>query len=150
MSEGMSGEFKPDNKPDSIENYLNVFKRLKDNYSNDIPEEIVHSDAIDSKFKIRRGWFSALVGQFLLFKEDYLDNIRDRKNEESVDSEDDDKEIEKLLADIEAFITYCTSKEFQLVERITAEDVDTGDGILDRVISHLEKLELEKKDENKS
>lgn len=146
MSGEIPGELKPENIPDSIEYYLNVFKRLRDDYSNDIPEEVIHSDALDSKFKIRRGWFTALVGQLILLKEDYLGYIINTETEKDL-ADDYNKKMEKLIADVEAFITYCTSKEFQEVERIAAEDVDTGDSILARVISHLEKLELEKKDE---
>lgn len=108
-----------------VERYLAFFRRLKNDWSNDIPKDIIHSTNENNKFKIRKAWFTVLVGQLQMFEEDYLKEPNDDL---------------ALSNDVNDFIANYTSKDFQLLERVGSEDVDAGDNILDRVISYLENL----------
>lgn len=128
MKAEMSGEQMPEEKKESVKHYLDIFKRLRDEYSNEVPEEIIHSTSDNNKFKIRRGWFASLVGEFDMFAEDYLQN-----------SEDEDAKL--LVVDIEKFIVDYTSREFQNLERIDVSNVEEADLLLSRVIDHLENLQ---------
>jgi len=108
-----------------VERYLAFFRRLKNDWSNDIPKDIIHSTDENNKFKVRKAWFTVLVGQLQMFEEDYLKEPNDDL---------------ALSNDVNDFIANYTSRDFQLLERVGSEDVDAGDNILDRVISYLENL----------
>ncbi len=94
------------------ENILQILERLKKDYKDDIPSEIVRSTDEDNKYKIRRGWFQALIGalnRFCLvmnneeksFKkeiEDFIKEITQKTNEfSSADIEKANKLIDKIL-----------------------------------------------------
>ncbi|MBU1202922.1 hypothetical protein KKH39_02685 [Patescibacteria group bacterium] len=123
-----SNESLPESKSESIEYYIGMFTKLRDGYSNDVPKEIIHSNSIDSNFKIRRGWFTALVGQLVLFKEDYLEGS-------------DNNETQTLVTEIDTFVNYCTSPDFIEKDRTEKEDVDRGDEILNKVLKVLENID---------
>ena len=36
-------------------------ERLRDEYSDDIPQEIVHSNSLNNKFKVRGSWFQGVI-----------------------------------------------------------------------------------------
>ncbi len=93
-------------------NILQILERLKKDYKDEIPSEIVRSTDEDNKYKIRRGWFQALVGalnRFCLvmnneekpFKkeiEDFIKEITQKTNEfSSADIEKANKLIDKIL-----------------------------------------------------
>lgn len=60
---------------DTGERVLTGLKRLRDEYEDEIPEEIVHSNSLRSKIKARKGWFCSVSGrlEYLI----YLGLIKD-------------------------------------------------------------------------
>lgn len=46
------------------ERIITSLKRLRDEYSDDIPQEIVHSYSPNSKIKARKAWFCSVSGLF--------------------------------------------------------------------------------------
>ena len=123
-------ENKPDIKKERdlmSEGYLTFFRRLKDDYSNDIPKDIIHSTDENNRLKIRKAWFTVLVNQLQMFEEDYL-------------ADPVGAELMPLASDVANFVANYTSKDFQHLERVGSEDVEAGDAILDKVISYLENL----------
>lgn len=41
--------------------YFDVLRELRDDWSNNIPRRIVHSTDADNRYKIRIGWWTALI-----------------------------------------------------------------------------------------
>ncbi|RJQ35443.1 hypothetical protein C4566_00795 [Candidatus Parcubacteria bacterium] len=134
MSVEVPEEFRPENQGEKpkdkdpvVEKYLVFFRRLKDGYSNEIPKDLVHSTSESSRFKVRKGWFTALITQLEMFREDYLTDSLDSRSE-------------PLVADVRNFVASYTSEDFKFLDRVRAEDIEAGDAILDKVISYLENL----------
>jgi len=120
---------KPENiseKEPLIERYLTFFRRLRDDYSNEIPKEIIHSTDDNNKLKVRKAWFTVVVNELQMFAEDFLSD--------EINSQLD------LLGDVNNFVVQYKDRKFQMLERVRPEDVEAGDAILDKVISYLENL----------
>lgn len=48
---------------EAIDGYvpLEHLKEIRHDFSDEIPKEIIHSDAVDNKFKVRRNWFVGIL-----------------------------------------------------------------------------------------
>ncbi|MDD5749615.1 MAG: hypothetical protein PHO91_02395 [Patescibacteria group bacterium] len=109
----------------SSEEMRRLFFTLKNDYSNEIPEEIIHSTHQNNVFKVRKGgWFQSLILGLSFFMEDHLP---------------DGKE-DALKKEVKDFIKYYGAKEFGELPRTRPEDIEAGDAILDKVIKYLEDL----------
>ena len=109
-----------------LEEYFSSIKNLKENYSDEIPKEILHSTMIidgkivNPKYKCRKGWFQGLYS--------YIEMGIDLKviNGKS-------KELYKN------FCTYL--KETEMQKRLTTqEDITKANELLTSVIKDLEQI----------
>ena len=88
---------------------------LRDNYRGEIPDRIIHSDAPDNLFKVRRGWFTSL--RIIL--------------EESIwRGEIVDPEVRKQ---VEKFIEF-VSDDYGRRMKTTPEDIAYADTVIDLVL----------------
>ncbi|RLJ00659.1 MAG: hypothetical protein DRP06_01575 [Candidatus Aenigmatarchaeota archaeon] len=104
-----------------IEIYLNSLEFLKDNYSNKIPDEILHSSANQPKYKVRKNWFQAVTAEA---ENIILENYASEKSKELFQ--------EYLEPD----------KNTEFSKRLTTkEDINKGDELLSSLIDDLKKYE---------
>jgi len=109
-----------------INKYLVKLNELKSQYSDEISSELVHSNDKDSKFKVRKGWFTTVTL--------WLGSIEKTYKKGSLP-------ISAALVDrINETISLFTSKEFVDKERVAREDIDTANGIIDETIRELERV----------
>ena len=104
-----------------IRRHHECFKDLRDNYSEEIPEEIIHSGSQNNKYKVRAGWFHNVSLRFdVLNKRKMVPEYLMQKRAE-------------LLRD------YNTSVE-KNNGRTQREDIDKWNGLINDVLKHLETL----------
>lgn len=97
--------------------YLQVFNRLLNNYSDRIPEEIVASNS-SPYYKVRKGWFMSVIGQV----------------ENAVDDDLISPEVRKRLEEMKG--KYCI-REFH--DRMTERaDIDEMNQFIDEVIADIQ------------
>lgn len=101
---------------------------LRENYHNEIPEEIIHSTMgrrdnqyPDKNYKARKAWFCIL--EILL--------VRLIKNWGGLP--------QSLLEETKAYRRSLFSSEFHQKERVTREDIEKADTMINKIIAELEK-----------
>lgn len=95
---------------------LEHLKRLRTDWSDQIPKEIVHSDAPDNQYKVRRNWFTGVVAD--------VANLLD------------EGEITDLARQTAAkqLIASFTSEEFINRDLTTIEDIQTANSLIDIIL----------------
>lgn len=106
-----------------IEKDIAFLVSLRDDFLDEVPDEIKRGFDEKKNYKVRNNWFTALVGQLDILADQYLDPVEDKD----------------LLEEIDNFNTYCTSEDFHKAERHTEEEVQRANDLLDKMISRLEK-----------
>jgi hypothetical protein len=103
---------------DADNNFLPLehLRFLRDEYSDEIPTEIIHSTAKNNRFKVRKAWFAGLVGDLELVITDGL--VTDRSI--------------ALMA--EAFMEKYTGEGFQHQVRTTKEDIELANNLINLII----------------
>jgi hypothetical protein len=101
-------------------NYLEMLTHLRNDYSDEIPNEIINSTSENPLYKVRRAWFDNIIRVIHEMAMGYY-------------FMDDTTELDK-------FSSYFTSPEFQ-VRSTTADDIARGNEVLDYLISVVKKRE---------
>jgi hypothetical protein len=99
--------------------YLEAFKRLRHEWSEEIPDQLAHSD--DGQYKVRMAWFNCInLYSKTAIKSNFLD--------------------EKCSQKLYEFIEYQKQQEIlgKIGKRTTQQDIDMGNETLDIFIAHLE------------
>ncbi len=91
-----------------------ILQHLKDDYSEEIPPEIMSGKG---EFKVRKAWFSSVVFGLQAALRDHL-----------IPSE---SELEEK---VKAFAKHYTSDKFHTQALVTREDIDKGNKILDEFL----------------
>ena len=100
---------------------LEHLRGLRDDWSDEIPEEIIHSDAPDSKFKVRASWFVGVTADvFCALEEGEIKTPQGR-------------------AAAEQLITRFTSEEWANQDLTTAEDIQEANRLIDIILTEEEK-----------
>lgn len=104
---------------DTGERVLTGLKRLRDEYEDEIPEEIVHSNSLRSKIKARKGWFCSVSGrlEYLI----YLGLIKDPTV------------FKKLARGVDIF----TSERFKKRERTRKIDIIYGNLLINLALGEV-------------
>ena len=106
---------------------LGIIEQLRfyrNKFKDDIPKEIVHSFSPDRNYKVRKGWWQGVYGEFE-FMLKYLDQ---QNNEE-------------LITDINQFLHDYEGKQ-GFIDRLTTEkDIQKANNLIDRAINALENLQ---------
>ena len=96
--------------------YLRI---LRDDYSDEIPEKILHGPIVDidkNIFKVRRNWWNEVVGRLARLQSKGL-----------VPSD--------LEEEVKVFLAHYSSEEFHHQSLTTADDIQTANDLITRVIS---------------
>jgi hypothetical protein len=87
-------------------------RRLKNNYSDEIPDEVLHGEG---GYKVRRNWWHGVVG--------YVDQLKDQG------------QIPKeLQTEVDQFITHYTSPDFHQQDLTTEDDIKRANSLLDKLL----------------
>lgn len=89
-------------------------RHLRDDWSDEIPDEIIHSTSPNKAFKVRVGWFQGVTATL----EAALEQI-------------DDPALE---AEVTRFVNYYTSDVFKAQELTKASDIFAANRIINRVL----------------
>ena len=89
-------------------------RHLRDDYSDEIPDEIIHSTSPNNAFKVRRGWFQGVTA-----------------NLEAALKETDDPVLE---AEVKWFVNHYTSDVFKAQGRTKNTDIFAANRIINRVL----------------
>ncbi|MBU0460990.1 MAG: hypothetical protein KJ574_00225 [Nanoarchaeota archaeon] len=115
----MDSSAKPEQK--DLEEFLQHVRALRHDWSDDIPDEILHSDSMPGgpKFKARKNWFNIFVGWLSVgvYKNYLPSEFEDRYRK---------------------FNQYMHDTDFRKRHTIR-EDIDKVNGMLDEIISYLER-----------
>jgi uncharacterized protein YaaW (UPF0174 family) len=91
-------------------------KSLRRDWSDEIPQEVIHFNDEDSKYKVRRNWFQQIVtNTWMLLDEGKISNEESKKAAEEL--------IEKF-----------TSEEFVERKLTTSEDIETANHLMDVIL----------------
>ncbi len=93
---------------------------LKNDYSDEIPEEVIHSNNPSNKFKVRKNWFVELNAA-LWMAVDYWKFIKK----------------EEATVEIQKFLTYITSEEFGRKPLTEARDIEWANRVIDIAVAEL-------------
>ena len=105
--------------PESFD-YVKMLNHLRNEYSDEIPNEIINSTSDNPLYKVRKAWFDNIIRVIHEMAMDYY-------------FMDDTTELDK-------FTSYYTSGEFQ-ARLTTAEDISRGNEVLDYLLSVVERRE---------
>lgn len=103
---------------------------LRDDWSSEIPEEVLHSDSDDGQHKVRNAWFGGVIGELDLLLIDH----------------EEDPEAAEFVAEAQAFVAkYKSPADWKdksgFGDRLTtADDIASGDAIINKAIDFLESL----------
>ena len=96
------------------------FLHFKNDFSNEIPKEIIHGDKKENLFfKVRKNWFQRIVLWLGMLEKSNI--IRD----------------ENILQRARNFIKEYTSTKFVKQERVAKEDIQKADELIDEIIKIL-------------
>ncbi len=101
-----------------------MLERLK-MWSDEDPGKIVHSDTSQTRYKLQKGWFTAVTGGLAVIL-DYA-----KRGELDIS--------EEIQADIEACAKEFQSKDFGLKAKTTREDINKVEKVVDEVLVELKK-----------
>jgi len=89
---------------------------LRDQYSDEIPQIIIHSTAKNNRFKVRKAWFAGVVGDLEIALTDGLITDPD------------------TVLQANNFIDKYSSKDFNHQERTTADDIAAANAIIGLIL----------------
>lgn len=112
----------PDRSEENRKKSIDFLRSLLDDWSDEVPDEVIRGYDENKNFKVRKNWFMAVVGQLELAAIDFLDNNKD------------------LALDIKSFSIECTSKEFHESKKTPLEYVHRANDLLKRTLEYLESL----------
>ena len=101
---------------DDEQDLMEHLRELRGGWSDEIPQEVIHSNALDNRYKVRRNWFTGVVA-----------DVANLLDEGTLKSEGSKKAAEKLLKRF-------TSKEFTSRELTTAKDIQTANRLIDVIL----------------
>jgi hypothetical protein len=118
----MEKKFVPgENHLESSKELVNLLKHLRDDYSNEIPEEIISGrPATGNILKCQKNWFQTLIFT-LADAQEHLENAG--------------KDLPDGFAE---FYERVTSETFQYKKRVSREDIEEADDVLAKTINALE------------
>ena len=122
------GEFGPNHETNQeiLARSLERINEFLNDWNDDIPEKILHSTSENNKFKVRKGWFSGILGEINLLR---LSGLLSEPEKEAID-----KFYHDYSGDILGFTGRLT----------TAEDIERGNEVLLILKQAIEsKLQLE-------
>lgn len=97
--------------------YLERLRKLKDEWSDEIPKKIIHGPSSDlKKFKVRRNWWQGVVGSLAMALE------RGQIPNPEVQEE------------VKEFLEHYTSEKFHKQPLTTAEDIEKANSIINLVL----------------
>ena len=105
-----------------IKEIIESLRFLKEEFRDDIPKEIKHSFSSDRNWKVRKGWWQKVFGEFAKAVK-YLEQSKN----------------EKLIEDVNNFFD-SYGNGFFTHRLTTVEDIQTANSLIDRVIHNLENL----------
>ena len=94
------------------ENFLSRLKELRDNWSNEIPKEVIHGRQENIDFKVRKNWWQGLFSNLDILVEDGM-------------------VPEQLIDEIKRFMEKFAGKTSGFSKRLTsAEDIAEADALI--------------------
>jgi hypothetical protein len=95
---------------------LGHLSHLRQEYSDEIPSQIIHSSDKNNRFKVRKGWISNVVG-----------DLEVAINQGVVTDP-------KIIQAANEFIDWATGEEFGKQERTTKADIEKANRMIDQVL----------------
>lgn len=117
-------------RPWTVERYINDLKRLRDDYSDEIPEKMISGMDKNRKFKVRRNWWQGFFSLFHLVFEDL--DVTDVSIK---------KEVDALYEQFQKKLKVWRDSHYNNdLHKTTREEIDKANNLLTRTIAYLENI----------
>lgn len=98
-----------------MKNCWQLLKELKDDWNDEIPEKIIHSDSTNKRFKARTSWFQGLIAILEIMVIDGEINNR------------------KIITEIESFSQKIKSRDWDQT-RTTKKEIGEANNLINKVL----------------
>jgi hypothetical protein len=98
---------------------VDKLRELREDWSDEIPQEEKHSTSENNKYKVRGAWFDSVVADVWLLLEDKV-----------ITKEESKKAANEL-------INKFTTEEFKNRELTTKEDIQTANKLIDEILANI-------------